>query len=328
MGKDVVDKKLVEYRDVFADIYNNLYFEGKEVIREEELIEMPTMAYTRDSRGNMRGRMCDVRKNCIVGGEYQIFLCCENQTGIDNTMPIRMMGYEYAGYEEQIDCMIDWNKKSKRDAGSRRIYSSQKLKPIISCVLYYGDAIWKTPLRLYDMIDFPAEMPEEVQKQLNDYSIHLIQVAHLTEEERGRLKSDFRIIAEYLAYKNDKEKWENFIRNSDYKIRHVTVVLDVLWEISKDERFYELIDWILEKDREKEEWKMCEMLDEIERIGVEKGLKEGLKEGLERGPQVQKYIQESVKRGLEQKTILEELMREYSVSKQLASAYYEVAMGS
>ena len=319
----------MEFNDVFADVYNNLYFDGMQIIREESLEAMPTRAYTKDVSGNLRGRMRDVRKKCTCGGEYQLILGYEHQSGVDNTMPVRMMGYEYAAYEEQIDRIRDQNKKDGRDAGARRIFKDQKLEPVTSCVLYYGDKKWIQPMSLYDMLNIPEELPDVVKEKILDFPIHVIQVAYLTEEERGRLTSDFRIVAEYLACDGDFGKWKAFIGNGDWEVRHVEALLDFLGEISRDERFYKLLERIREK--EEEEWKMCKILDEYERIGVERGRKEGHKEGEKEAHKVslkiQRLIRDSIRSGIEESSILDEVVNVYSISRELASEYYEVAIG-
>ena len=104
MGKSVVEQKLLEYPDVFADVYNAYCFGGESILKEEELEPMMAVAYTRNVDNEVRGRLRDVRKKCLLfSGRYPVICQIENQTDIDNTMPVRIMGYEYAAYEEQID---------------------------------------------------------------------------------------------------------------------------------------------------------------------------------------------------------------------------------
>ena len=40
-AKDITEKTLESYSDVFADIINVLLFQGHRIIREEELEELP-----------------------------------------------------------------------------------------------------------------------------------------------------------------------------------------------------------------------------------------------------------------------------------------------
>ena len=41
MKKDIVEKRLEDHNDVFADIFNNLLFDGKGILRAEDLISLP-----------------------------------------------------------------------------------------------------------------------------------------------------------------------------------------------------------------------------------------------------------------------------------------------
>lgn len=45
MGKDIPEKRLEDFNDVFADIHNALVFKGKEVLRENELVPLRTEAF-------------------------------------------------------------------------------------------------------------------------------------------------------------------------------------------------------------------------------------------------------------------------------------------
>lgn len=233
------------------------------------------------------------------------------------------MGYEYADYEAQIKQIAANNKKRKRSAGARRIHKHQKLNPVITGVLYYGDKAWKHPLCLHDMLQFPDGLEEVLRAYVADYPMNLIQVARLTEEERGRLTSDFRIVAEYLACKDDKEKWTDFLKGSK-EIIHVEELLDVIAEISKDEHYLVLRDKIRKENRRKEKWDMCKIAEELERVGIEKGRAEGLAEGREEGREegILAMIQDNLEMGLEKEKILEKTMRFFSVTWENALKYY------
>ena len=89
-------------------------------------------------------------------------------------------------------------------------------------------------------------------------------------------------MAEYLACKDDKEKWTDFLKGSK-EIIHVEELLDVIAEISKDEHYLVLRDKIRKENRRKEKWDMCKIAEELERVGIEKGRAEGLAEGREEG---------------------------------------------
>ena len=119
MSKDATENRLEDWNDVFADIFNNLILKGQTIIDEEDLVSLPTRAYTRKTDGELRTGMRDIRKESRRNGKLRLITSIENQTEIDNTMPERIMGYEYASYEEQIKERMDENTKEKKSVMSK-----------------------------------------------------------------------------------------------------------------------------------------------------------------------------------------------------------------
>lgn len=320
MGREKRAKKLLDYDDVFTDVWNNLYFGGHRVLFEQNLSDLSTVSYTHDEKGELRERNRDVRKKCsIAGGKYEAIFTIESQMGIDYTMPLRVMGYEYASYEAQMDRMIDQNRQQGRDAGSKRLFKDQRIKPELTGVLYFGEQRWKVPVCLQDMLELSGDTPNEMMSKIRNYPMNLIQIAYLDEEERVRLTSDLRVVAEYLACKKDKDRWKQFLTDSKYKIRHVEALLELLWEISKDQSYFELLERIQNKTCEKEEWSMCEIAQELKQLGREEGRTDGL--------EIITLIQEYLRLDMEKELIVDKLEEVFSISHGLASQYYDCLAG-
>lgn len=112
MQKDITKKRLEDFNDVFADVFNALLFEGEEVLSEEFLEPLPTEAFTRKQDGGLRQGNRDVCKADKRNGFYRLICGQENQEGIDNTMPQRIMGYDSASYEGQVRQLISENTKA------------------------------------------------------------------------------------------------------------------------------------------------------------------------------------------------------------------------
>ncbi|MFR5620060.1 MAG: hypothetical protein ACLTJ5_14990 [Clostridium sp.] len=69
------------------------------------------------------------------------------------------MGYQYVKYTDQIKL---WQKKNKKNNNypspiTKVIHDNQKLKPVITLVLNYGNESWSNPICLYDLLDIPNE---------------------------------------------------------------------------------------------------------------------------------------------------------------------------
>lgn len=351
MGKDIPEKRLEDWDDVFTDIFDNLLFGGEKVLEGKELIPMPTESYMRKTDGTQREGARDVHKaipgvkSGIVdiqkadrhGSRYRLICGLENQTGVDNTMPERVMMYDCADYEEQIRKIMDRNRKKKNEAVTKRIHSDQKLAPVITLVLYYGKDEWVTPKSLHDMLEFPEGMEDSIKPYVADYPINLIQVARLTEEERGKLNSDFRLIAEYIARGNDKEKLNRFFRENRQVIRHEEEFIDVMNALTGKQSGREMLKTIKEKKREETGGiRVIDLFEMYENEGIKKGVRRGMRKGVRKG--VKKGLEKGRWEGIRavicdnrdnhvsKEMILQKLVRLFEISREEAEKYYDRAV--
>lgn len=100
MRQDLATKSLEQYPDVFADIINVNLYGGRQVIAPEDLEKLPSSMIYRAPEGDMREMSSDIRMKLRRSGREVAIVCIENQSGICNTMPVRDMGYVFAGYNE------------------------------------------------------------------------------------------------------------------------------------------------------------------------------------------------------------------------------------
>lgn len=99
--KDIAEKTLEAYNDVFADIVNVLLFNGKHLVWENDLEEeSPYSSYKTD--GKLYAQERDVAKYWRQGLVRIAFYGLENQTSIDTDMPLRLYGYDGAAYRAQL----------------------------------------------------------------------------------------------------------------------------------------------------------------------------------------------------------------------------------
>lgn len=280
MKKDITKKQLEDYNDVYADIFNALLFGGERVLEEEYLVPLPTESFTRNRNGSLRQGNRDIRKADKRSGSYRLICGEENQESRENTMPQRIMGYDYAAYEEQIKLLMDKNKTEGKNAVTRRIHDDQRLAPVITAVLYWGEEKWLRPLNLYDMLKFPEDIGEKIKPFVADYPMNLIEVTRLPESVRNRLQSDFRLIAEYAACKNKITKLEELIADRNHVIRHPEEFLDALSAVAGDKRYERIKEQLRERAEEKkEDITMCLIAEALENKGIQEGLSMGRQEG-------------------------------------------------
>lgn len=218
----------------------------------------------------------DVRKADKENNVYRLICGIENQTGVDNTMPERVMGYDYAAYEAQIKEIVEKNKARKRPAFTKRIHEDQKLAPVVTAVLHWGNEEWAGPLSLHDMLKFPTETESVIRSLVPDYPINLVEVRRIPKEVRQNMTSDFGLIAEYVARRQEPGRLEELMADKVHTIRHPEEFLDLLSEVANDTRYKEAKEKLQEKEYN---ITMCVIAEKLENRGIEKGIERGIERG-------------------------------------------------
>lgn len=211
--KDTSEKMLEDYNDVFADIINVLVFNGQRIIKENEL-ETSSLSnfYKHENKNNVMER--DVGKYW-KGHNIKISLFgLENQTNIDNNMPIRIMCYDSAAYRKQLD------KKAQKEK-----------YPVITLVLYMGwKTEWTNNLKLSDCLKIDNTLKPLLGKFIHDYEINVINVAWLTDEQIEMFTSDFKILAKQL--RNLRIEGKPIMTNDE--ITHAFEMLGLMKALTND----------------------------------------------------------------------------------------------
>ncbi len=238
-SKDITEKTLEDNNDVFADIVNVLLYDGKEIIKEDELINTKDKSQYKSDNSILHEQERDVskiwHKNSIRIAIYGL----ENQTEIDNDMPLRIIGYDGASYKSQT---LNPNSKERY--------------PVVTLVLYFGEKHWNKPHTLYDCL----EIPEDLKPYVNNYKINLFEIAYLPDEVISKFKSDFRIVADFFAQKRKNKSY----KPSSQKIKHVDELLKLMQAVTGDEQY-------IVTGRKGGTDTMCEILDSFVNQGYEKG---------------------------------------------------------
>lgn len=147
-SKDLAEKNLLQYKDVFSDILNVNLFGGRHYISANELSREPGELITKSSSDNkLKQLQMDVPMKCNKKYNTRFFVCLENQSDINNIMPVRDMGYQHAKYMEQVRTIKEANRQQQAYPSpiTKGIHDSQKLDPVITLVLNYSQKEWKKP---------------------------------------------------------------------------------------------------------------------------------------------------------------------------------------
>ncbi len=113
--KDLSEKALLSFNDVFADICNAFLYDGKFTVRPENLQDSSTEQVFQQER-KLTSTMRDVTKTFLKRKIRIAQIGFENQTKPDRFMPIRVMLYDCLDYRKQCiqtivkrkSCSLTW----------------------------------------------------------------------------------------------------------------------------------------------------------------------------------------------------------------------------
>lgn len=209
--KDIAEKTLEAYNDVFADIVNVLLFDGKRLVQENELETNGTISQIKVD-GKIHEQERDVSK-IWKNGEIRIsILGFENQTIPDADMPLRVMSYDGASYKQQL-----------LDDTTKQRY------PVITLVLYFGEKHWNKPKTLLECI----KLPDELKPFASDYKINVFEIAWLDDETINKFTSDFKFVAQFFQSKRKNVEY----KGSDEEIKHVDEIFKLISVLNGDKSF-------------------------------------------------------------------------------------------
>lgn len=280
--QDISSKVMLQHNDVFSDIINGLLFE-KDYIDENKLKNViPESAYE-DYDGNLRSMERDLLKEYGEGDGANYFAIAEfgigNQTTVDPTMPVRVMGYDYTVYKHQLD---EYNSKKRdlyrllrevQEIGNAELIKRVqadieklgdfRLVPVITIILNFSRTRWNKAKSLKELVSANHSSDgadvSEITSLMQDYQVKIFDILYLDEVTRSRFTSDFRDVVTVLA-EGKIDKTHNF-----RKLKYPVDALDMIYAYTKDERYRNIRNEVIKKEAKGEVISMSEFLDELER---------------------------------------------------------------
>jgi len=287
--KDATEKTLESYNDVFADIVNVLLFKGKQVVKETELEDAQTFSMYKDN-DNLKSQERDVSKYWKNGRIRIALYGFENQTKVEEFMPLRIIGYDGEAYRSEL------NQKKFDENGESVQLTKEDLYPVVTLVLYFGNSHWNKPKNLYGCI----YIPEELKEFVNDYKINVFEIAHLEDNVVAQFQSDFREIADFFVTRRKGKKWVG----STKKIEHIYETLALLSAVTRDNAFINLCrNKVIPEGKEV---KMCDVLERLNKEERDKTIIEMAKKMLLRGKYTIEEISEDTGLSIEEIKALKE----------------------
>ncbi len=311
MGKkDVTEKHLESFADVFADIVNVtlLWRTGLEVDPDDLADTGARTVYK--SAGDIHTQERDVVKLWKRGKVVFCLVGLENQTSVDFTMPLRVFGYEGGDMRYQIVQRDDGLREARRAEDAARVKELQEMKfyPVTTVVLYYGSGHWTGPRTLLECMDVAPEL----RPYVNDIHINVVEVAYLSDEQRAALTSDFKILADYFYQMRVNKEYNPPTET----IRHVEAVLDLMYALTGNRYFEEAQVTAHDRIERGEKTNMRDLWGEA----MDRSRNEGITIGEKRGITIGRNEGITIGRNEERKLIMDRLIAG-GISPQQAAAF-------
>ncbi|MBQ6807146.1 MAG: Rpn family recombination-promoting nuclease/putative transposase [Lachnospiraceae bacterium] len=218
MGKrDIILKPYLADNERFADLVNASVFQGRQVILPMQLEMQDSVRATsiRSHRGKKEiQRTSDIIKKVALGTQF-VVVSLENQKDIHYAMPLRNFVSEAADYQMQYD-RIRKQHEQKRDLQGSEYLSGfckeDKVIPVITIVLYFGEEKWDGATDLYELMDlqnYPPEVQKQLKKFVNNYHINLIDIRHM--ENPNIFRTDLRQVFNFIKRDANKKELQEYM---------------------------------------------------------------------------------------------------------------------
>ena len=250
----------------------------------------------------------DVFKSMVIKQDEKtsyVLLGIENQTDVHYAMPVRNVIYDALQYGRQVADIAADHRRNKKDFPGKSngeylsgFFKEDHIRPVITLVIHFGAEEWDGPLSLHEMM---ATRDMEILSFVENYRIHLIDPAKLTEEELNKFSTSLKEVMGYIKYSKDKEKLMEFLR----KDTHKTIEMNAARVIKT------ITNTPIEVSEEMEEIEMCKAIEDLILEGEAKGETKGL-------------IEICLEMNFSKEDILRKLQDKLNISMQQASEYFEI----
>ena len=281
-------KQWLSNRNRFADLFNGFVFGGEQIVFPEELepTETETDILVKDKNEKIKEvqRHRDIVMKWKKGIEL-VILACENQQKIHYAMPVRNMLYDSLTYTEQIRRLHEFQKTElgmpmTNDEFLSKFRKDDKICPVITVVLYYGEKLWNGSEDLYGMLTIEKMLRENkvLQRYIPNYRINLLEPGRM--ESLECFRTDLQEILSMLKYRSNRKELMEYVKENEQYFRSVDEeTYYVLREFLHSKKMLKDIRGITGRE---EKVDMCKAWEELYNDGVEAGMEAGIEVGIEK----------------------------------------------
>ena len=207
-ASDSTCKKLFRDDGCFADICNYAFFQGKQIIKPEELVSRENDVSTLMGKELLpmeTKRYRDIVRKASINGDYMI-IGVEHQSTLNKNMIIRILNYDAQLYINQVE-------------------SGKEVRPVGSFVFYMGDKEWTYPKSLKESLKIPPEMKDYI----NDWKLPVLELQKIDSGmlKNQRLKEVVEISQSMFKGDYEKLRTNRMISVENYKMAAILTHTDI-----------------------------------------------------------------------------------------------------
>ena len=283
MKKDVPTVHYLKDNNIFADIFNYYMYGGEQVLKPEMLHEKDPKEITL-LQGKNGKQISDVKYRDLlkyataksVGNIAYLILGIEAQDKMHFAMPVRNMLYDSKNYDNQVEIIAKGHKQNINDKIERStdvssdeylsgFYSTDKLTPVITLVIYFGSEKWTAPTSIHEMLNIDDP---KILQYVPDYKINLITPESIPEEDFDKFQTEIRQVLKLIKHSKDKKDISETVKGKGYE------------KVSKDTAnlLSAILEMDLKIDESEENVNMCKAVEEMKADAEAEGMAKGMAE--------------------------------------------------
>ena len=283
MGKkDITHKSFFENPEWFADLISDAaFFGGEEILAAGELLPEDGALQKADETVTTERLRDVVKKQTKDGSTFAVYIL-ENQSTVDYSMLIRIMVEESLAYDKQVKEIRRANKAKfgnalKEDEFVCGFRKSDRLAPVFTLILYWGDKEWDAAVSLKDMVAVPAAdyyEEKQIRELIPNYRIKVFDLNKV--KDFSLFKTTLRTVFEFYSCRKSTEALKRYLSNHEGEVKALDEESKFLLSTMIKEK--RLLKKLARKEK-KEEEDMCEAIQGMIEEGIAQGKEEGRVEG-------------------------------------------------
>jgi len=274
-------------KEVFADFFNGVLFDGNQEIKGENLDLHEKEYYGQKSSGH--GPVPYRRRDILMldrNGTGYVVIGLENQNLVHHGMPVRCMEYDSREYVRQMAAIQKDNRIMAKeqenfweDAGEflSGLRKGDKLNPVVTVTFFHGNGEYEGCMELHNMLNWNQEN-EKYKPFVGNYHMNLVNLKDISEE---KFKTGLRELIGVMKRSEDKAAFDAYCTENEERFRNLDA--ETYQAISALTKQWDFMKYQESCKNEVGGIDMCKAIMDMKEEAMNKGIRIGIEQGIEQG---------------------------------------------